>query len=64
MKRINGKCLYTKANVDENVLINLFGIEFGFIDCSIHSVKELENAVNRAYGSKKAIEEAIASFVD
>lgn len=63
MKTINGKRLYTKANVDENVLIHLFGIEFGFIDCSIHSLKDLEEAVNKAFGTKKAIEEAIASFV-
>lgn len=64
MKTVNGKRLYTKANVNENVLIHLFGVEFGFINCSIHSIKELEYAVNKAFGTKKAIEEAIASFVD
>lgn len=64
MKTVNSKRLYTKANVDESVLIHLFGIEFGFIDCSIHSLKELEDAVNSAFKTKEAIEEAIESFVD
>lgn len=56
------KKTYTKANIDEDTLYDLFGIELGFIDCSIHSMKQLEEAVDSAYPSEEDIINEINNF--
>lgn len=56
------KKTYTKANIDEDTLYDLFGIELGFIDCSIHSMKQLEEAVDNAYNTEEAIIAEINNF--
>ena len=53
---------YTKAHIDEDVLYDLFGIELGFIDCSIHSIKQLEEAVDSAYPTEEDIINEINNF--
>ena len=56
------KKTYTKANIDEDTLYDLFGIELGFIDCSIHSMKQLEKAVDNAYPNEEDIINEINNF--
>lgn len=56
------KRTYTKANVSEDVLFWFFGVEIGFIDTSIHSMEDLEKAVDKAYPTKEAIEEIIHKY--
>lgn len=56
------KKTYTKAHIDEDVLYDLFGIELGFIDCSIHSMKQLEEAVDSAYPTEEDIINEINNF--
>ena len=56
------KRTYTKAKVSEDVLFWFFGVEIGFIDASIHSLKDLEEAVDKAYPTKEAIEDIIHEY--
>lgn len=41
--------LRTSAQISKESLVWLFGIELGIIDCSIHSVDELEQYVDTHY---------------
>lgn len=56
------KRTYTKANVSEDVLFWFFGVEIGFIDASIHSMEDLEKAVDKAYPTKEDIEDIIHKY--
>lgn len=46
----------TSAQISEESLIWLFGIEFGIIDASIHSVDELEQYVDTHYTKQQIID--------
>lgn len=56
------KRTYTKANVSGDVLFWFFGVEIGFIDASIHSMEDLEKAVDKAYPTKEDIENIIHKY--
>lgn len=47
---------YTKANISRNTLVGLFGIEFGFIDCSRNTIEKLEKAVDDKYSKQEIID--------
>lgn len=47
---------YTKANISKESLFWLFGVELGIIDCSIHSLKELEEYVDNHYTEQQIID--------
>lgn len=40
---------YTKAKISFDTLFWFFGIEQGMIDCSIHTIDELEKAVDNKF---------------
>ena len=46
----------TSAQISEESLLWLFGIEFGMIDCSIHSIDELEQYVDTHYTKQQIID--------
>lgn len=47
---------YTKANISKDMLVNLFGIEFGFIDCTTNTIDKLEQAVDNSYSKQEIID--------
>lgn len=47
---------YTKAGIDGNTLFWLFGVEMGFVDCSISNMDDLEAAVDAAYTKQQIID--------
>lgn len=53
---------YTKAKISKDTLVNLFGIEFGLIDCTTNTVDKLEQAVDNAY-SKQEITDLILCVI-
>ena len=50
---------YTQANIQEDILFWLFGVELGYIDCSINSMEDLANAVD-SHHTKEEIEEIVS----
>lgn len=49
---------YTSANISEDVLFWLFGVELGYIDCGVNSMEDLANAVDSHHTKKEIIEMA------
>ena len=47
---------YTSANISEDVLFWLFGVELGYIDCSINSMEDLANAVESHHTKEEILE--------
>nr|DAR28972.1 MAG TPA: hypothetical protein [Crassvirales sp.] len=47
---------YTKANISEQTLFWLFGVELGIIDCSIDSLTKLEEYVDQHYTKQEIID--------
>lgn len=47
---------YTKAGIDGNTLFWLFGVEMGFVDCSVSNMDDLEAAVDAAYSEQEIID--------
>ena len=47
---------YTKAKISKDTLVNLFGIEFGLIDCTTNTVDKLEQAVDNACSKQEITE--------
>lgn len=47
---------YTKANISEDSLFWVFGVELGIIDCSISSLKELEEYVDSHYTEQQILD--------
>lgn len=47
---------YTSANIPEDVLFWLFGVELGYIDCSINSMEDLANAVDSHHTKEEILE--------
>lgn len=52
--------LYTKAQITEEQLLNLFGIEFGVIESDPISLQMLEDKVNIYYSQQEIIDLTIA----
>lgn len=50
------KTTFTKANISEETLFWLFGVEFGIIDCSIQSLTDLEQFVDQHYTKQEIID--------
>lgn len=50
------KTTFTKANISEETLFWLFGVEFGIIDCSIQSLTDLEQFVDQHYKKQEIID--------
>lgn len=50
------KRTYTKANISEQTLFWLFGVELGIIDCSIDSLIKLEEYVDKHYTKQEIID--------
>jgi hypothetical protein len=50
------KTTFTKANISEETLFWLFGVEFGIIDCSIQSLTDLEQFVDQHYTKQQIID--------
>lgn len=50
------KTTFTKANISEETLFWLFGVEFGIIDCSIQSLTDLEQFVDQYYTKQQIID--------
>ena len=50
------KTTFTKANISRSMLVNLFGIEFGMVDCSCNTIEKLEAAVDAAYTKQQIID--------
>ena len=40
---------WTTAGISKDTLFWLFGVEMGMVDCSIHSMEDLEDEVNKNY---------------
>lgn len=47
---------YTSANISEDVLFWLFGVELGYIDGSINSMEDLANAVESHHTKEEILE--------
>lgn len=47
---------YTKAEIDQDTLFWLFGVELGCIDCSIHSLDALADYVDKHYTKQQIID--------
>lgn len=50
------KTTFTKANISEETLFWLFGVELGIIDCSIQSLTYLEQFVDQHYTKQQIID--------
>jgi hypothetical protein len=50
------KTTFTKANISEETLFWLFGVELGIIDCSIQSLTYLEQFVDQYYTKQQIID--------
>ena len=50
------KTTFTKANISEETLFWLFGVELGIIDCSIQSLTYLEQFVGQHYTKQQIID--------
>jgi hypothetical protein len=50
------KTTFTKANISEETLFWLFGVELGIIDCSIQSLTDLEQFVDQHYTKQQIID--------
>lgn len=47
---------YTKAEISKESLFWLFGVELGMIDCSVSSLKELEQYVDEMYTKQEIVD--------
>lgn len=47
---------WTKAGITKDTLFWLFGVEMGIIDCSIHSMDDLEAKVDKHYTKQQIID--------
>ena len=47
---------FTKAQISDDALFWLFGVELGAIDCSIHSLDELADYVDKHYTKQQIID--------
>ena len=50
------KTTFTKANISEETLFWLFGVELGIIDCSIQSLTDLKQFVDQHYTKQEIID--------
>lgn len=50
------KTTFTKANISEETLFWLFGVELGIIDCSIQLLTDLEQFVDQHYTKQEIID--------
>lgn len=48
--------LRTSAQISEDEMFWLFGVEFGMIDCSINSMDDLEKLVDKQYTKQQIID--------
>ena len=51
------KRTYTKAHISESDLFWAFGVEGGFIDCSVKSLQDLERIVDEEFKTVDEIKE-------
>jgi len=47
---------YTQANISEDVLFWLFGVQLGYIDTRIISMQDLANEVDRLHTKEEILE--------
>lgn len=48
--------LRTSAQISEDIMFWLFGVEFGMIDCSVKSMDDLEKLVDKQYTKQQIID--------